>query len=338
MKLGLGLGLTHVQQAGGGGGGETLEVIDFANNIEITEYVNNEVVTVTTYIDFNGCTQFLLFRALLLETVTERLDCGGSGIVVADCPSLRVVGSLSFNSCADFTTPDFSALETVDGINCDFCPLLTSFPLDLLTTIGSGGLSFGDCTGLTSFAIPSLATAADGSSILFTGCALDQMSVDAILVALAATAFANGGIDLSGGTNAAPSAAGLAAKATLEGRGCTVAVNNPAPVLSNPTGTATGAETADLSVSTDVPDGIINWVVTQSATAPTKQQVDDGQNHLGDPADAFGAGAVIATGQQNFEPDVLVGSTEYWAHFMHESAALVQSDVASSASFTTDAP
>lgn len=342
MQLGLGLGLTCVQQAGGGGGGgETLEVIDFNGNEEIPEYVNNNVVTVTTYVDFAGCTEMLLFRALSLETVAgvSGFNCAGSGIVVADCPLLTsVFGYLNFNACVDFTTPVFSALGTVQGIACTECAGLTAFPLDSLTTIGDGGLNFVDCTGLITFALPVLSAVADGASIQFTGCALDQSSVDAILVALAATSFANGGVQLDAGTNAAPSATGLAAKATLEGRGCTVFVNNPAPVLSDATGTATGATTADISVSTDTPDGELRYVVTQSGTAPTQQQITDGQNHLGDPADEVGNMEVSTIGQQDFQTETLVGSTEYWAHFMQESAALVQSDVVSSASFTTDAP
>lgn len=78
-----------------------------------------------------------------------------------------------------------------------------------------------------------------GAGLLFVGdytdCsnnALSQASVDNVLVRLAAldgtggtTSYDNKTVDLSGGTDAAPSATGLAAKATLEGRGCTVTVN-----------------------------------------------------------------------------------------------------------------
>lgn len=49
--------------------------------------------------------------------------------------------------------------------------------------------------------------------------------VDAILLALANGPISNGTVDLSGGTSATPSAAGLISKATLEGRGWTVTVN-----------------------------------------------------------------------------------------------------------------
>jgi len=56
--------------------------------------------------------------------------------------------------------------------------------------------------------------------------ALPEAQVDDILVTLAAGAVERGTVDVSGGTNAVPSAAGLTAKATLEGRSWTVTVNS----------------------------------------------------------------------------------------------------------------
>lgn len=53
----------------------------------------------------------------------------------------------------------------------------------------------------------------------------DQASVDRILVALDQTGPTVGGVDISGGTSAAPSATGLTAKANLQGKGWTVTTN-----------------------------------------------------------------------------------------------------------------
>jgi hypothetical protein len=65
-----------------------------------------------------------------------------------------------------------------------------------------------------------------------SGMKLDQASVDGILVRLAAldgtngtTAYSSKTILLNGGTSATPSATGIAAKATLVARGCTVTTN-----------------------------------------------------------------------------------------------------------------
>jgi hypothetical protein len=71
-----------------------------------------------------------------------------------------------------------------------------------------------------------------GSDVSIAGAALNQASVDGVLVRLAAlngtggtTSYDGFTVDLSGGTSATPGATGLTAKATLEGRGNTVTVN-----------------------------------------------------------------------------------------------------------------
>lgn len=58
------------------------------------------------------------------------------------------------------------------------------------------------------------------------GNALPQAAVDAVLVEAASWGTSNRAIDVSGGSNAAPSATGTAARATLLGRGWTVTVNS----------------------------------------------------------------------------------------------------------------
>jgi hypothetical protein len=66
----------------------------------------------------------------------------------------------------------------------------------------------------------------------FSDCALDEASIDAILAKLVYLDGNNGTTlwtnhaYLNGGTNAIPSAQGLADMATLEGRGCIVYVNS----------------------------------------------------------------------------------------------------------------
>jgi hypothetical protein len=56
-------------------------------------------------------------------------------------------------------------------------------------------------------------------------CALDQTSVDNILVSLDTAGQSNGTLGINGGTSAAPSATGLAAKASLIIKGWTVTTN-----------------------------------------------------------------------------------------------------------------
>lgn len=78
----------------------------------------------------------------------------------------------------------------------------------------------GDCAGITGYA--GGAFPANLLNAFFSGNALTQAAVDALLAAAVAGGASGGTLALEGGTNATPSAAGLASKATLVGRGWTV--------------------------------------------------------------------------------------------------------------------
>lgn len=110
-----------------------------------------------------------------------------------------------------------------------------------------------------------------------------------------------------------------------------------APVLSNPSATATGQTTADLAVDTDEGNGTLFWVVTTSSTAPSGAQVATGQDHTGAAAADSGSQAVSGTGTQSANATGLMSGTQYWAHFVQDDTAANRSDVESSGSFTTDA-
>jgi hypothetical protein len=59
----------------------------------------------------------------------------------------------------------------------------------------------------------------------WANCALDQTSVDNILVSLDTAGQSNGVVNLNGGASSAPGPAGLAAKANLIAKGWTVTTN-----------------------------------------------------------------------------------------------------------------
>jgi hypothetical protein len=145
----------------------------------------------------------------------------------------------------DAALPDFSLLPALERFTANGNALDGSFPTSLPTTLQrflvadsaiNGTLpDLSNLTALTQlditncsisavavgFAVPSTIT-----SFLASGNALPEAAVDAILAACVAASVANATIALEGGTNAAPSAAGLADKATLEGAGCTVTVTS----------------------------------------------------------------------------------------------------------------
>lgn len=110
-----------------------------------------------------------------------------------------------------------------------------------------------------------------------------------------------------------------------------------APVLSSPTGAATGPTTAQGQVTTDESNGTLYWVVTQSATQPSVAQIQAGQDHTGSAADASSSQSVTATGVQTVNAGGLVAETTYYFHFQQEDAATNDSNRVSSTSFDTDA-
>jgi hypothetical protein len=59
----------------------------------------------------------------------------------------------------------------------------------------------------------------------WVNCALNQTSVDNILISLDTAGQNNGYVNIDGGTSAAPGVAGAAAKASLEGKGWIVITN-----------------------------------------------------------------------------------------------------------------
>jgi len=59
----------------------------------------------------------------------------------------------------------------------------------------------------------------------FLNCALNQTSVDNILVSINAAGTSNGTLNMTGGTSATPSATGITARTALIARGWTVTTN-----------------------------------------------------------------------------------------------------------------
>jgi hypothetical protein len=109
------------------------------------------------------------------------------------------------------------------------CISLTSFPLlDVSSGTNFNGAWF-DCNSLTTFPAGMFDSCSTSNSSAFSfawqSCALNQTSVDNILVSLDTSGITNKIVHINGGTSSAPGAAGLAAKASLEGKGWTVLTN-----------------------------------------------------------------------------------------------------------------
>ncbi len=146
-------------------------------------------------------------------------------------PNLVTINGSLGNSLSipSMVTLSFPALQTISNALGPFTAgSLTSFTLPAIETIGSISLT---AAALSTFTLNSGLLTVNGN-VIMSGCALNQASVDGILVSLAnlngsggTTSYNSLTVNLSGGTSSTPSATGLTAKATLVGRGCNVITN-----------------------------------------------------------------------------------------------------------------
>jgi hypothetical protein len=158
------------------------------------------------------------YSALTYFEAFSLVYCVG-GVVVTSCPLLQTLNFRALQNANSITVSSNSQLsslffQSLKYCNQDFtvsgCPLLTTMPV-----IPSSNLIKGI-----------------GGSVILTGNALDVSTVDNWLDGLSKMdgtngkwLYSNNSVNLSGGTNAVPSATGLAAKAILVSRGCTVTHN-----------------------------------------------------------------------------------------------------------------
>jgi hypothetical protein len=122
-------------------------------------------------------------------------------------------------------TIDFGSLTIAkDDVQISSNSSLNSLDISSLEEIGGGSFDIYNNSSLTTLDISSLTTF-DGGVNMFNN-AFTQATVDGILNQLAnVVVLANQNVDLSGGTNAAPSVTGATYVATLVGNGCTVTTN-----------------------------------------------------------------------------------------------------------------
>lgn len=102
------------------------------------------------------------------------------------------------------------------------------------------------------------------------------------------------------------------------------------PILSSPTGTATGSTTAIVGATTDEGNGTLYAFVSTSATPPSAATLKAGTG-----AAWAGSQAVGSTGAKTLNTTGLTASTGYYAHLLHTDAAGNDSNIVTSAQFTT---
>jgi hypothetical protein len=121
--------------------------------------------------------------------------------------------------------PDLTGLTNLKFLDVDDSDISGSVDISFLPSLDDFDFSLN--LGLTELIISSSQPLGfNNQYVNASGCGLTQASVDAILVALSLNGISGATIDLQGGTNAVPGAAGLAAKTILEGNGWDVLINS----------------------------------------------------------------------------------------------------------------
>lgn len=163
-----------------------------------------------TVVDYNSTVSFRK-QATILTNVS-----GNQSIQIDSFPEIYLSRGTS-------TTISFPSL-TFASISISQFANLTTISFPVLTKVGQamGSISINVNSLLTTINFPVLTSFPSSSYVNLTDNALSEATVDHILAKLAATTAINGTLNIYGGTNAVPSAAGLASKNILVGRGWTV--------------------------------------------------------------------------------------------------------------------
>ena len=162
-----------------------------------------------------------------ISNILNDFSINSNALTSISLPSLTSVGSFSLSANA-LTSISLPSLTSVGNFFI-YSNALTTISLPVIKNIDSIDLRYN--FSLTTFTIGSTLKVVIGD-VNFIDCALNQSSVDNVLVRLAAldgtngtTSYNNHSINISGGTNSAPSATGLSAKSILVLRGNTVTTN-----------------------------------------------------------------------------------------------------------------
>lgn len=164
-------------------------------------------------------------------TYVDISDCDIPGTGDPSLTSVNLSGCTSLEQLrlddSDFSAgiPNLRGLNSLRYVDFDDCGISGSVDVSFLPALHD--FDFSQNEDLTELIISSSQPLGeDGQYLNLNNCSLTQSSVDAILVALSLNGMNGEAIDLSGGTNAVPSATGLAAIEVLENNGWQVYVNS----------------------------------------------------------------------------------------------------------------
>jgi hypothetical protein len=217
-------------------GNVTIDSCSLLTSIDLSELVKiyNAIVSIST------CTNLATLSLSKLEKIKDgTLVTANAVITTFSLPLLEILDNSSVNnngnnSLTEISLPSLDTMINSSSINISQCGNITTLSLPALVTVDlSSGIYKGDSNSLETVTIGTIDTLKTFNTGLdLSGQALTQVCVDGILAVFATldgtneTTLFEQTIDLSGGTNAIPSAAGLISKGIIEANGGTVNVNS----------------------------------------------------------------------------------------------------------------
>lgn len=153
-------------------------------------------------------------------------DCDIPGTNTPSLTSFNLSGSTNIQELR-LDDSDFSAGINVSGLTDLYWLDVDQCNLPSLNVSGLSNLTWLDVWGNDSMTSLNISGCSNLIDLSADGCALTEASVNAILIELDQQGNVSGYVDVSGGTNAAPTGLGAAAVISLESKGWDVYYNGP---------------------------------------------------------------------------------------------------------------
>lgn len=226
----------------------------------LTSLIGNSITTINgsfsisqmpllTTLQFNALTtigSYILNSLDVLSSMTfNSLKSINSSFSISQMPLLTTLqfnalttigGNFQVSNIDLLTSISINSLQTLGGIfSVSALPALTSISFSGMVTYGGSDITISSCANITSVTIGTIGTLKriEGTTITLSNLKLPSANVNAIL-ALLVSLDGTGGTTLwgagktlliDGGTNGAPTGAGITDKATLITRGATITTN-----------------------------------------------------------------------------------------------------------------
>jgi hypothetical protein len=203
--------------------------VEISNNAALASINVSALANVGTTFRVTSNNSLTSLNTGVLATISSALEITGNSVLPSiSLPALTFIGFYyQTNNNLLLTSLNVSAIQTIaNSIDFRNNPMLSSVAFSSISigTLGSI-LFFNDCTNLVSFSMNGCLILTDAGGLFAENCNLNQATVDLLLNATNDAGSSSGDCLLDGGTNAAPSAAGLLVKTNLIGNGVNCVTN-----------------------------------------------------------------------------------------------------------------